>query len=61
MSSSISFPLNFRRVRQAGRFRWVATGGVEERELLADLPEDLQKDVQRYLCLELVKKVSDLC
>ncbi|KAL2613027.1 hypothetical protein R1flu_024719 [Riccia fluitans] len=46
-----------RRVRQAGRFRWVATGGVEERELLADLPEDLQKDVQRYLCLELVKKV----
>ncbi|KAL2613028.1 hypothetical protein R1flu_024720 [Riccia fluitans] len=46
-----------RRVRQAGRFRWVATGGVEERELVADLPEDLQKDVQRYLCLELVKKV----
>ncbi|CAM6089431.1 unnamed protein product [Calypogeia fissa] len=46
-----------KRVKEAGRFRWVATGGVEEQELIGDLPEDLQKDIQRYLCLDLVKKV----
>ncbi|KAL3680015.1 hypothetical protein R1sor_022971 [Riccia sorocarpa] len=46
-----------RRVRRAGRLRWAATEGVVERKLMADLPEDLQRDVQRYLCIELVKKV----
>ncbi|CAM6081576.1 unnamed protein product [Calypogeia fissa] len=46
-----------KRVKEAGRFRWVATRGVEEQELIGDLPEDLQKDIQRYLCLDLVKKV----
>lgn len=30
---------------------------MEERDLISDLPEDLQKDIQRFLCLELVKKV----
>ncbi|KAJ7566890.1 hypothetical protein O6H91_02G123300 [Diphasiastrum complanatum] len=46
-----------KRVRQAGRFNWAATRGVNEEELLNQLPEDLHKQIRRNLCFELVKKV----
>ncbi|XP_051204335.1 probable cyclic nucleotide-gated ion channel 20, chloroplastic [Lolium perenne] len=37
-----------RRVRQAERFSWVATRGVNEEEILSNLPEDIQRDIQHH-------------
>ncbi|KAK4782004.1 hypothetical protein SAY86_016106 [Trapa natans] len=37
-----------RRVRQAERYNWAATRGVNEEMLLENLPEDLQKDIRRH-------------
>ncbi|KAI4351108.1 hypothetical protein L6164_005493 [Bauhinia variegata] len=45
-----------RRVREAERFCWAATRGVNEEILLENLPEDLQRDIRRHL-FEFVKKV----
>ncbi|GMH05075.1 hypothetical protein Nepgr_006915 [Nepenthes gracilis] len=45
------------RVRQFERQRWVTTGGLDEMELIKDLPEGLRRDIKRYLCLDLIKKV----
>lgn len=46
-----------RRVRQSERFKWAANRGVNEEQLLEDLPEDLQREIRGHLCLDLVKKV----
>ncbi|KAF3967879.1 hypothetical protein CMV_008165 [Castanea mollissima] len=45
-----------RQVRQAERYNWAATRGVNEEMLLENLPEDLQRDIRRHLC-KFVKKV----
>ncbi|KAL9324370.1 hypothetical protein ACSQ67_009227 [Phaseolus vulgaris] len=45
-----------RRVRQAERFNWAATRGVNEEMLLENLPEDLQRDIRRHL-FTFIKKV----
>ncbi|XP_028181758.1 probable cyclic nucleotide-gated ion channel 20, chloroplastic isoform X5 [Glycine soja] len=45
-----------RRVRQAERYSWAATRGVNEEILLENLPEDLQTDIRRHL-FKFVKKV----
>ncbi|XP_061355806.1 probable cyclic nucleotide-gated ion channel 20, chloroplastic isoform X1 [Gastrolobium bilobum] len=45
-----------RRVRQAERYSWAATRGVNEEMLLENLPEDLRTDIQRHL-FKFVKKV----
>ncbi|OAY68590.1 putative cyclic nucleotide-gated ion channel 19 [Ananas comosus] len=37
-----------RRVRQAERFTWAATRGVNEEELLENLPEDIQREIRRH-------------
>ncbi|KQK19072.1 probable cyclic nucleotide-gated ion channel 20, chloroplastic isoform X2 [Brachypodium distachyon] len=37
-----------RRVRDAERFSWVATRGVNEEELLSNLPEDIQRAIRRH-------------
>ncbi|KAI4982203.1 hypothetical protein ZWY2020_022695 [Hordeum vulgare] len=37
-----------RRVRHAERFTWAATQGVNEEELLSNLPEDIQRDIRRH-------------
>ncbi|KAK3120510.1 hypothetical protein QOZ80_9AG0689050 [Eleusine coracana subsp. coracana] len=37
-----------RRVRRAERFTWAATQGVNEEELLCNLPEDIQRDIRRH-------------
>lgn len=51
-------PLKLRRkVRQAERFKWAANKGVDEEQLLKDLPEDIEKEIRKALCLDLIKKV----
>ncbi|XP_061369865.1 probable cyclic nucleotide-gated ion channel 20, chloroplastic [Gastrolobium bilobum] len=45
-----------RRVRQAERYNWAATRGVNEEMLMENLPEDLQRDIRRHL-FKFVKKV----
>ncbi|KAJ9147566.1 hypothetical protein P3X46_029712 [Hevea brasiliensis] len=45
------------RVRHFERQRWAAMGGDDEMELIKDLPEGLRRDIKRYLCLDLIKKV----
>eukprot|EP00250_Pteridium_aquilinum_P026681 c33415_g1_i1 orf=551-2575(+) len=46
-----------RKVRQAERFKWATSRGVDEDQLLDGLPEDLHKEIRRELALEYVKKV----
>ncbi|XP_062111008.1 probable cyclic nucleotide-gated ion channel 20, chloroplastic [Humulus lupulus] len=45
-----------RRVRQAERYSWAATRGVNEEMLLDNLPEDLQREIRRHL-FKFIKKV----
>ncbi|KAI8534042.1 hypothetical protein RHMOL_Rhmol10G0057900 [Rhododendron molle] len=45
------------RVRHFERQRWAAMGGEDEMELIKDLPEGLRRDIKRYLCLDLIRKV----
>ncbi|XP_058184789.1 cyclic nucleotide-gated ion channel 2-like [Rhododendron vialii] len=45
------------RVRHFERQRWTAMGGEDEMELIKDLPEGLRRDIKRYLCLDLIRKV----
>lgn len=45
------------RVRHFERQSWFTTGGVDEMELIKDLPEGLRRDIKRFLCLDLIKKV----
>ncbi|RDY01516.1 putative cyclic nucleotide-gated ion channel 20, chloroplastic, partial [Mucuna pruriens] len=45
-----------KKVRQAERYNWTATKGVNEEMLLENLPEDLQRDIRRHL-FKFVKKV----
>lgn len=47
-----------RRVSHFERQSWLTTGGVDEMELIKDLPEGLRRDIKRYLCLDLIKKVT---
>ncbi|GAU28122.1 hypothetical protein TSUD_295590 [Trifolium subterraneum] len=44
------------RVRQAERYNWAATRGVNEETLLVNLPEDLQIDIRRHL-FNFIKKI----
>ncbi|EOA29964.1 hypothetical protein CARUB_v10013067mg [Capsella rubella] len=46
-----------KRVRDAERFNWAATRGVNEELLLENMPDDLQKDIRRHL-FEFLKKVN---
>ncbi|KAL1318212.1 hypothetical protein HN51_070490 [Arachis hypogaea] len=45
-----------KRVRQAERYNWAATRGVNEEILMENLPEDLQRDIRRHL-FKFIKKV----
>ena len=47
----------FRRVREAERFNWAATRGVNEELLFENMPDDLQGDIRRHLFIFL-KKVN---
>ncbi|KAK8503978.1 hypothetical protein V6N12_019145 [Hibiscus sabdariffa] len=45
-----------RKVREAERYNWAATRGVNEEMLFENLPEDLQREIRRHL-FKFVKKV----
>lgn len=45
------------RVRRFGQYKWLATKGVDEESILRGLPADLRRDIQRHLCLDLVRRV----
>ncbi|KAF3782623.1 putative cyclic nucleotide-gated ion channel 14 [Nymphaea thermarum] len=45
------------RVRRFIQYKWIVTQGVEEESLLSGLPTDLRRDIQRQLCLDLVRRV----
>nr|AWN82522.1 cyclic nucleotide-gated channel 21 [Nicotiana tabacum] len=46
-----------KRVRRFDQYKWVATKGVDEETILHGLPTDLRRDIQRHLCLDLVRRV----
>lgn len=46
------------RVRRHDLYKWITTRGVDEEEILRALPLDLRRDVKRYVCAELVRRVS---
>ncbi|XP_068326739.1 cyclic nucleotide-gated ion channel 17-like [Pyrus communis] len=46
-----------RRVRRFVQYKWLATRGVDEEAILHGLPADLRHDIQRHLCLDLVRRV----
>lgn len=45
------------RVRRYVQYKWLATRGVDEESILHALPTDLRRDIQRHLCLDLVRRV----
>ncbi|KAI3435404.1 Cyclic nucleotide-binding domain-containing protein [Psidium guajava] len=45
------------RVRRFVQYKWLATHGVDEESILHGLPADLRRDIQRHLCLDLVRRV----
>lgn len=45
-------------IRKHDRYRWVATQGINEEGLLQGLHPDLRRQIKRYLCLDLVRRVS---
>ncbi|XP_031497575.1 probable cyclic nucleotide-gated ion channel 20, chloroplastic isoform X2 [Nymphaea colorata] len=45
-----------RRVRKSERFNWAATRGVNEEQLIENLPEDLQRDIRQHL-FKFIKEV----
>lgn len=48
------------RVRRFVQYKWLATRGVDEESILQGLPTDLRRDIQRHLCLDLVRRVSSV-
>ncbi|KAJ4982117.1 hypothetical protein NE237_032954 [Protea cynaroides] len=52
-------PKEFRqRVRQYEQQSWVAMRGVDEGEMIQNLPEGLRRDIKYHLCLDLVRQVQ---
>ncbi|CAM0913179.1 unnamed protein product [Alopecurus aequalis] len=45
------------RVRRFIHYKWLATRGVDEASILKALPADLRRDINRHLCLDLVRRV----
>jgi len=46
------------RVRRFVQYKWLATRGVDEEAILLALPLDLRRQIQRHLCLDIVRRVS---
>ncbi|XP_028106838.1 cyclic nucleotide-gated ion channel 4-like [Camellia sinensis] len=51
-------PLFKQRVRNYERQRWAAMRGVDECEMIRNLPEGLRRDIKYHLCLDLVRQVT---
>lgn len=45
------------RVRRFVQYKWLATRGVNEESIIHTLPMDLRREIQRHLCLALVRRV----
>ncbi|KAH0871455.1 hypothetical protein HID58_078477 [Brassica napus] len=45
------------RVRRYDQYKWLETKGVDEENLVQNLPKDLRRDIKRHLCLALVRRV----
>ncbi|KAF3779887.1 putative cyclic nucleotide-gated ion channel 18 [Nymphaea thermarum] len=45
------------RVRRFIHYKWLTTRGVDEESILQSLPLDLRREIQRHLCLGLVRRV----
>lgn len=45
------------RFRHFERQKWRVMGGEDEMSWIEELPEGLRRDIKRYLCLDLIKKV----
>ncbi|KAK7861506.1 putative cyclic nucleotide-gated ion channel 16 [Quercus suber] len=45
------------RVRRFVQYKWISTRGVDEESILRSLPLDTRRDIQRHLCLALVRRV----
>ncbi|KAG8390394.1 hypothetical protein BUALT_Bualt01G0078800 [Buddleja alternifolia] len=51
-------PENLReRIRRYEQYKWQETRGVDEENLIHNLPKDLRRDIKRHLCLALLKRV----
>ncbi|XWS61303.1 hypothetical protein CRYUN_Cryun07bG0114500 [Craigia yunnanensis] len=51
-------PENLReRIRRYEQYKWQETRGVDEENLLHNLPKDLRRDIKRHLCLALLMRV----
>ena len=46
------------RIRRYEHYKWQETRGVDEENLLRNLPKDLRRDIKRHLCLALLMRVS---
>lgn len=44
-------------VRRYDQYKWLQTRGVDEENLIQNLPKDLRRDIKRHLCLDLVRRV----
>ncbi|XP_044506165.1 cyclic nucleotide-gated ion channel 1-like [Mangifera indica] len=45
------------RIRRYEQYKWQETRGVDEENLLCNLPRDLKRDIKRHLCLALLMRV----
>ncbi|KAK1397350.1 Cyclic nucleotide-binding domain-containing protein [Heracleum sosnowskyi] len=45
------------RIRNYERQRWIAMRGVDELDMISNLPEGLRRDIKYHLCLDLVRQV----
>ncbi|KAL4644567.1 hypothetical protein ACB092_02G174100 [Castanea dentata] len=45
------------RMRRYEQYKWQETRGVEEENLICNLPKDLRRDIKQHLCLDLLKRV----
>ncbi|XP_041014603.1 cyclic nucleotide-gated ion channel 1-like [Juglans microcarpa x Juglans regia] len=45
------------RIRRYEQYKWQETRGVNEENLLSNLPKDLRRDIKRHLCLALLMRV----
>ncbi|KAL5568329.1 hypothetical protein UlMin_024904 [Ulmus minor] len=51
-------PDNIReRIRRYEQYKWQETRGVDEDNLIRNLPKDLRRDIKRHLCLALLMRV----
>ncbi|XP_058182515.1 cyclic nucleotide-gated ion channel 1-like [Rhododendron vialii] len=45
------------RIRRYEQYKWQETRGVDEENLIVNLPKDLRRDIKRHLCLALLMRV----